>query len=238
MSFVKADQIAELCRFAFISDMEIRSDLSRGFIKDEDDYTSNFTGALRRNINSYSRTGLEATSFVLPTTTERTTGCDATIIVQSGDYIKLMLFEAKLPWFSDTTRPWDWRQTSTGLSHFSDQLQRQAQLSPALAVFEMFYCEYPFGKQPSYLQDRVSTCLWHANVIAFDKGRKSAPGVWTHPDLKTMLTAGTNTIADIVQEVCLCNAGEPMYFPSDAVSIAREFNAAPNVLHIRTTSAD
>ncbi|MBT43626.1 MAG: hypothetical protein CMF12_14035 [Idiomarina sp.] len=57
-------QILELCHFTMISDREIRSDLSIGMISDENDYTSNFTGTLRRNINSYSRTGETVKNFV------------------------------------------------------------------------------------------------------------------------------------------------------------------------------
>jgi hypothetical protein len=54
MSWMPKTQIDELCKFAYLADKEARSDLFRGFIRDENDYTSNFTGALRRIINSNS----------------------------------------------------------------------------------------------------------------------------------------------------------------------------------------
>lgn len=72
-------QIKDLAYLAYISDREIRSDLVIGMIKDEDDYTSNFTGALRRNINCYSKTGIKAPSHPLSSPIEQSVGCDATL---------------------------------------------------------------------------------------------------------------------------------------------------------------
>src|SRR6185437_2725485 len=108
-------------RFSYYADKEARSDLIAGVIRDEDDYTSNFTGALRRNINSHSQTGLRATSYMLSTTEERRSGCDATIILSTNGMDKVALFEAKLPRLANGAGVWDYPQTSTGLSHFSDQ---------------------------------------------------------------------------------------------------------------------
>jgi hypothetical protein len=160
-------QIKEFARFAYLSDCEIRSDLILGMIKDEDDYTSNFTGTLRRKINANSRkTGIKATSYLLPSPIEQSIGCDATIIIQSNGYIKIALFEAKWPRFSKSYR-WDYKQTSTGLSHYSDQLDRQALQSSDFAIFEMFYCEYPFGTQPNYMQKKfhhASGIVTHLNI--------------------------------------------------------------------------
>lgn len=82
-------QIQDLAHLAYISDREIRSDLVIGMIKDEGDYTSNFSGALRRNINSYSKTGIKATSYALPPPIEQAVGCDATIIIQSNGCTKV-----------------------------------------------------------------------------------------------------------------------------------------------------
>lgn len=48
----------ELCWFAYTADKEARSDLVRDYLRNEDDYTFNFTGALRRITNSNSKMGL------------------------------------------------------------------------------------------------------------------------------------------------------------------------------------
>jgi hypothetical protein len=85
MKFLSAGQLDELKRFATLSDMEIRGDLARGYIKDENDYTSNFVSALRRNINAYGRSGLSATSFLLTHGQEREWGADAAIILTRGN---------------------------------------------------------------------------------------------------------------------------------------------------------
>jgi hypothetical protein len=65
MSFLDPIQLEELAHLALLSDREVRNDLAKGAIKDENDSTSNFTSALRRNINSCSQSGLSATSFLL-----------------------------------------------------------------------------------------------------------------------------------------------------------------------------
>lgn len=96
----RSDQIVELAGLANLSDREARTDLAGGYIRDEDDYTSNLVGALRRNISAHSVTGLTATSFMISTEEERSIGCDAAIVVTSNGYSKIALFEAKYPRFA------------------------------------------------------------------------------------------------------------------------------------------
>jgi hypothetical protein len=128
MPFFSEAQTRELVTFAYFADKEARSDLICNLIRDEDDYTSNLTGALRRNINSHSTSGLRATSHMLSTSQERRSGCDATVILTANGFTKVALFEAKLPRLTSGTSVWDYPQTASGLSHFSDQLDRQAKL--------------------------------------------------------------------------------------------------------------
>ena len=202
-----------------------------GMIKDEDDYTSNFTGALRRNINCYSKTGIKATSYLLPTPIEQSVGCDATVIIQSKGFTKVALFEAKWPRFSKKHYAWDYKQTSKGLSHYSDQLDRQAQQASSFAIFEMFYCEYAFHAQPAHMQDEVSSCVWHHDAIKYKNSRKNPDAIWSQSELDGLLQKGTLSIADILIDVCQCNQGKPISI-SVASDTIHEFRMTGNILVI------
>jgi hypothetical protein len=231
-------QIDELCGFAHTADKEARSDLAGSYIASENDYTSNLTGALRRIINSNSQTGLSATSFVLPAPDERLSGCDATIIITSNGYFKIATFEAKYPRISQANYSWDYAQTSTGLSHFSDQLDRQKRFARTHAIFEMFYCEIPFSQQPSYMQNEVSSCVWHEDAVAFDAKRPKPKDVWTSSDLTNLLRAGNHPIGIIIREICNCKRGAPSSIWGDVKAIARDSSVFGNVLHIAADGTD
>ncbi|QDE30942.1 hypothetical protein [Shewanella polaris] len=232
MFSLPSSQISELCRFAYISDKETRSDLSGGYISSENDYTSNFTGALRRIINANSQTGLVATSYLLQPPEERLMGCDATIIITCNGYYKIATFEAKYPRLSQTYYSWDYEQTSSGISHFSDQLERQKSFAGQHAIFEMFYCEIPFGKQPSYMQKETSSCVWHENAVMFDNSRTSPQKVWERSDLENLLKKGNESIATIMKAICECSKGKPNQSFGSIPTIAKEFSLFGNVLHI------
>jgi hypothetical protein len=232
-------QIQELCGFAYIADKEARSDLVGGFIVSEDDYTSNFTGALRRIINSNSRSGLTATSRRLEPSLEREIGCDAAVIISSPKQVKIATFEAKLPRLSQPLKPWDYTQTSTGLSHFSDQLDRQQAFTGMFAIFEMFYCDMPFQAQPSYMQPDVSSCVWHADAVQFDSTRGTSRAPWTDKELIQMLQRGNINIADILAAVCRCAAGKPIQMAQeDPEVIIREFHLTGHLLFIRAPATE
>lgn len=230
MALLPRGQIQELCHFCVLSDKEIRSDLILGLIASENDYTSNFTGALRRNINSYSQTGLQATSFVLPPHEEKAAGCDAAIIIRTGGAGKILLIEGKWPRLSKVGHKWDWKQTSSGLSHFSDQLSRQSNYIGRYAIAEMFYDEHPFGSGPSYMQPNGSACLWHRDVAAFDSSRTGSPNVWSQAELNNMLSTGTHDISHIVEQVCLCVEGSKMSLPDDPRFNVLDFPLPSNLL--------
>lgn len=235
MFSMQPQQIVELCQFAAWADREARSDLAGNYIATENDYTSNFTGALRRIINSNSSTGLMATSFILKPTFERSMGCDATIIVTSNGFAKVAPFEGKMPRFQSCNYQWDHAQTATGLSHFSNQLQRQAKYWHRFAIFEMFYCEYPFHKQPNYLKDDGSSCTWHDSTLAFDLLRSTAKHIWTRAELDAFLKKGNISVSDVLASVCQCSHGEPIKMWDGVEALAQEFGIGGDVLHIASS---
>ncbi len=228
------NQIAELCAFSTCADREARSDLIIQMIVSENDYTSNFTGALRRIINSNSKSGLSATSQVLPKAVEQRTGCDAAIVVQSSGYAKVLLLEAKWPRFKVRNHAWDTLQKSTGTSHFSDQLTRQATHIPPYAIAEMILCEYAFGHEPYSMDASGSSCIWHADAKKFDSTRTSRPGVWKQNDLAALLVMRVHhPIAEIVMQMCLCNEGTPIRLSTDGSLDSLDIHLPSDVLVIR-----
>lgn len=229
--FMEKNKIDELARLAYFADKETRSDLAKGYIANENDYTSNFSGALRRNINAHS-TNFSATSFVLSSTIERLCGCDATIIIQSNNKSKILFFEAKYPRISQTTYDWDYAQTATGLSHFSDQLDRQALCNRAIHIFEMFYCEYNFNEQPDYMHDEVSSCIWHQTALSFKDNRPSPNGIWNRSDLVDLLHQDHLTIKNIILNIC-SNPSYQTINVTDIDSLTSNFHLSGEILLIR-----
>jgi len=83
MSLFPDQVIDDVSKSVFWADCMIRSDLAIGVIANENDYTSNLTSEIRRQINSKNRPYLKATSLVLKPTVERKLGCDASIILSN-----------------------------------------------------------------------------------------------------------------------------------------------------------
>ena len=200
----------EIMSCAHWADRLVRADLIDGFIVSENDYTSNFTGALRREINARNIDGLKAKIQVLNPSAERKIGADACIILQNSNEFKAGVFEAKWPRLSTHVDTWDSKQKSTGDSHFHSQLVRQRAHSHYAAIWEMFYCEYPFGKQPKYFPSEGSACSWHAEAFSGTMARPDLTAPWTDQDLKALLEGRVLGIAEIIEAICMCKAGKPL----------------------------
>jgi hypothetical protein len=143
--------------------------------------------------------------------TERKIGCDAAIILANNkaQEFKVCCFEAKLPRLKTPKKSWDSKQQKTKLSHFSEQIKKQTHVSNKFAVWEIFYCEYDFKKQPSFMNDRKSSCIWHQDAYAKVQ-EKGDSNKWTNTDLQNLLTRVTyqTGIDDMVRDVCECKQGE------------------------------
>jgi hypothetical protein len=195
------DQVVGCAEWA---DRLVRADLINGFIVTENDYTSNFTSGLRREINSRAIPGLVAHTQVLTPAVERRTGTDACIIFRNRDTFKVGLFEAKWPRLSTHTNCWDSLQKSTSKSHFDSQLDRQRTLSGS-AIWEMFYSEEPYGANP-FFPEYGSSCVWHADAFAISSARSQA-APWTDAELTALLAAKKHAIGDVVRSICECSEG-------------------------------
>ncbi len=200
----------EISDCAHWADRLVRTELFAGIIASENDYTSNFTAALRREVNARAIPGLTAQSFVLKSAQERRYGTDACIVIANGSEHKVCLFEAKWPRLSTRQDCWDYLQSSSGNSHFHDQLKRQAAFADRYAIWEMFYCEYELQKQPVFFPNFGSACVWHKYASAVDGRRPDKKLAWTDIELQAMLTTHTVDIKKIIASVCECKEGTPI----------------------------
>ena len=192
------------------ADQLVRADLIHGFVVSENDYTSNFTCTLRREINARNIPGLTARVQVLNPRDEREIGADACIILQNSTQFKVSVFEGKWPRLCTHKNYWDSIQQSSGVSHFHSQILRQKKYSSWFAIWEMFYCEFPFGKQPGYFPPLGSACVWHSDAYKATIARPNANVPWTDLELQSLLGGCLLKIEDVIAAICLCSEGKPL----------------------------
>jgi hypothetical protein len=161
-------------------------------------------------------------------------GADAAIILTRGDMSKVAIFEAKWPRFKTPAYRWDYGQTSSGISHFSDQLERQKRWHPRFAVFEMIYSEHDFDTLEPYLMPKGSSCIWHEEAETFRQARQAPDEIWSQLDLKSMLSTNRKGISEIMHQFGRCEAGEPI-FTSKPSLIDSEYRLPSLVLSINAS---
>ena len=206
-----------------------------GFIADENDYTSNFTAEFRRQINTKAIKGVNATSYKVNAVIERKTGTDACIILANDVEAKMCLFEAKLPRLSKKTNAWDSIQKSTGQSHFSSQIQRQHRFNSYFAIWEMFYCDEHFKKQPHPFLDYTSTCILHDDAYNFDSSRTNKNVAWSDSELIDLHNRSIiYQIDKLLELICMCKIGKPVKIQK-VNGLLSELERTVNVLFIKYT---
>ncbi|MEH0166712.1 hypothetical protein [Roseateles microcysteis] len=220
------DITQQIVNCAHWADKLVRADLIEGIIVSENDYTSNFTSALRREIDARAIPGLRAKIQVLNPSAERELGADACVILQNQSHFKASIFEAKWPRLSTHVNTWDSRQKSTGESHFQSQLLRQRMQRHNTAIWEMFYCEFPFSKQPSYMPGEGSACVWHEDAFRTAAVRLDPHDPWTDDELMALLEAHGIAIADIFAALCECTKGKAL--PINRYEVAFGDGGAPH----------
>ena len=203
--------VDEIAKSAYWADRTIRAALARGLIAGENDYSSNLTSEFRRQINARAIPVLRATSYLLKPSEERKFGADGCIILSNTSEFKVCVFEAKWPRLNSPRDYWDSPQRSSGVSHFHEQLVKQSKVSPPFAVWEMFYCESPFGKQPAFIPYDVSSCVWHEHAFAVSQSRANYRRRWTNTELSNLLNAYGSQIDALIREVCACYKGIPFH---------------------------
>lgn len=202
--------IKEIVRCALWADRLVRADLIDNLIVSENDYTSNFTSAFRREVNSRAIAGLSARIQVLNPRAERALGADACVILENSTHFKAGIFEAKWPRLKTRVNAWDSLQTASKQSHFHTQLLKQRQQSRFLAIWEMFYCEFAFSSQPKFMPDYGSACVWHDDAYSYSAARSSNNAPWTDNELTSLLKAWPLTIGDVIEAMCMCAQGKKL----------------------------
>ncbi|MFC1876498.1 hypothetical protein ACFL2E_04400 [Thermodesulfobacteriota bacterium] len=190
----------------FWSDRLIRSELISGVIVTENDYTSNFTAAFRREINSRCIPGLRAHSQVLAPNVERQIGADGCIVLMNNRECKIGVFEAKWPRLSKKINSWDSLQKSSKVSHFDSQIKRQSNYINQYAIWEMFYLEEPFYSRLNEFPPFGSSCVWHDDAAQVSNSR-SQTNIWTDSELLHLLSSAKVKIEDVLQAICECSQG-------------------------------
>ena len=187
------------------ADNQAREDLINGVIVTENDYTSNFTSSLRREINRRKISGLTAHVQVLSPKVERKAGADGCIIFKSRTHFKIGIFEAKWPRLSMCSNSWDFLQK--GKSHFDQQLSKQSKLTNC-AVWEMFYSEEPYGQNPTF-PPFGSSCVWHDDALVASAARNHAMP-WNDAELRALLANNFQSVGSIVTTICECIKGKEL----------------------------
>ena len=233
--FFPNDIIDNITQSAYWADRMIRSELSQGLITNENDYTSNLTSTFRRQINARAVPGLKATSYVLQPGVERSIGADACIILSNTKEFKICVFESKWPRLTTHRNYWDSLQKGSGLSHFDEQLRKQAFFSKYFAIWVMFYSEAEFGKQPPFMPKDVSSCVWHENAIKASLARVSNATPWTDDELTNLISAHGSQIDYLLREVCECKKGK-RFSGQNYLSALDNFDIPKDVLVIEFTN--
>jgi hypothetical protein len=207
---------------AYVVDKQCRLELSTNQITDEPDYVSNLTRGIRRYWDHHGLPCL-AHSQTLPNNQETTFGCDAIIIIRRGDYAKICLFEAKYPRFG-TGYQWDSTQSSSQISHFSDQLSRQHKWSHSAAIWEFFIHDSDYGDEPDGFQSWASSCKWHKPTYSYDwavrHGRRDE--LWDNDDLDDLVNDYSSPSRDIrfmIRQACQCRVGTYLAIEEEHVTI-------------------
>jgi len=153
-------------------------------------------------------------------------------ILANKNKFKVCIFEAKWPRLSTHTDCWDSIQKSSGQSHFHDQILRQSMVANKFAIWEMFYCEFEFTKQPSFMPNTGSACVWHSDARAASIARANPNLPWTDAELQTLLSNHRHSIAEVVRDVCMCIKGEP-FVGSDYAQAFLDYGAPQQILLIQ-----
>lgn len=229
--------IDHIAQSLYWADRTVRADLIAGLISGENDYTSNLTATIRRQINARAVPKLSATSYVLKPIVERSVGADACIVLASEREFKICLFEAKWPRLSTHNNYWDSVQKNRRVSHYDDQLHKQQRVSSIFAVWEMFYCEFPYGKQPSFMPSHVSACVWQHDAIRASQERPGNDNPWTDQELEDLLRNASSQVDHLIREVCLCHHGQ-RFNGNDFLSVFEEYEVPSEVLVIKYAGED
>lgn len=149
---------------------------------------------------------------------ERQLGCDVVVVAGFSGYVKVALFEAKMPRFNRGNNSWDGAalskrgglQPRSGESRFNFQLRVQSLFLPPAAAFEVFYDDRPVGQRNAPFQTYGSSCVTHADAIAAGARFRR----WTTARLTNSITT-TMSVGQALATVLSCSAGSKVPLDGD-----------------------
>lgn len=203
---------------AYAEDHRCRLDLGKGVVVSERDYVSNLTKGIRDFWN-YRKLPCFVHSQTLSTQHEGRFGCDAMIVVKHNNAVRICLFEAK--WIR-CDKSWDSFQGKSGISHFSDQLQRQSKWRKQAAIWEFFILGQKLGDEPPYFDSWASTCIWHKDTYQFDKTYRSSTSLWKNSELEELVRSSPGrqkNLRSMLQFVCQSRNGTHIPISNGRVTV-------------------
>ena len=102
------------------------------------------------------------------------------------------------------------------LSHFSDQLRRQHDLS-GVAMWEMFYDNRLSGSTSGKYDRYGSSCIWHKDAFKHLK-KNIFCRAWKNDDINAIAKCN---IYDVVKSILSCEQGQPLEIKDGKVQILK-----------------
>jgi hypothetical protein len=187
-------------------DVQCRTELVAGTIISERDYVSALTTRVRDSLNGPGWPGnLWCHAQTLPSSDEQQFGVDAMIVFRSGLFVKVGVFEAKRPQVRERDAAWD--RINNGISHFSEQIQKQRQIQESAAVWELFMVDCDTGDQSPPFDTFGSSCVWHRSADEFMRKENLISSRWTTDKLRTMVQHSNGNLYYTIFEILSCSAG-------------------------------
>jgi hypothetical protein len=216
----------------YLLDTNVRNDLHHDRISDERDCVSRMVthfnypfGVFNQFLFNHIKFQSKWFSKVNSGHHERKFGCDSMLVFKLNNKIKVGLFEAKWPRvIKDPSYQWDYTQKSTKTSHFTNQIERQANWTNQVAIWEMFFYEEKVGVFNSPFDKNASTCIKHQFAQKLVNTTPSLQTIWNNSDLTSLIKSeqttafdGTNetNLKTIIFDILTCTFGKPILIKPD-----------------------
>jgi hypothetical protein len=225
---------AVVANLFYTLDIGVRDQLAKRLITSERDYVSALAHNFRHPFGLFNNYVVGDLKFEATWTarsndgsSEQAFGCDSMIVFQVKDKVKVCLFEAKWPRVViDSTYSWDSLQKSSKKSHFTDQINRQAEWANEAAIWEMFFLEERPNTIKKPFDKYGSTCVKHKFAKAYIDGPHVPSTIWDNTDLERLINSsltdaytgiGQSNLHELIIDVLTCKFGQAIEIePSDS----------------------
>lgn len=190
-----------------------RESISKKQITSERDYVSSFATLIRHPFGiSSSLTFAKVFCCSLNSKIENTFGSDSIMIFELEKGYKIGMFESKWPrYFTNIEYKWD--KCKNGVSHFSNQLERQYSWKDSgICQWEQFISEKQIGQTELYFDDFGSSCIFLSDAFKYYKDHKTKRKNigWTNKDIPKLLSLNSKAqnLETIIENIISCKCGK------------------------------